>query len=65
MEQAVIEKEYVKLVRERRKIDRAMRAIITRMRTRKMNEGLLDIGRLNIRGGPKDLSKNMDSYLYQ
>lgn len=65
MTQLIMPKEYKKLLNDKKKADKELRwFLIKKPLYFKLGNTLVDIAELGIKGGPKDLSTNLDSYLY-
>lgn len=66
MDLSTMLKEYKKLRIERRKVDTLLRAFVIKKLPRIPYENdLLEIAKLHLKGGPRDLSSRLDFYLYQ
>lgn len=65
MEQIIIQKEYQKLLKERKKIEISLR-ILLKKKLQDLTQGkdLIGLIKLKLKGGPKDLSSKFDFYLY-
>lgn len=63
---ATIQKtEYKKLEYEREKNTNAFKIMVTKKLKKPIQENrLFSLAKLNIKGGPKDISSKMDSYFY-
>ncbi len=57
---------YKNLIEEKNKIERNLRLLLIKKIKKVAFKGndLLDLAKLKIKGGPKDLSQKLDSYLY-
>lgn len=65
MRPAVLDREYEKLLEQKRQIDVSLKMIIVK-KFRKFTTGnnLLKLSELRLKGGPRDLSSRLDTYLY-
>jgi len=60
----ITKKEYKELYRLKERLDNILKAAIVKEKQIMTGSDLLTFSKLKIKGGPKDLSQKMDSYLY-
>lgn len=60
----ITKKEYKELYRLKERLDNLLNVIIVKEKQIMTGGDLLIFSKLKIKGGPKDLSQKMDSYLY-
>lgn len=65
MKPAILDREYERLLEQKRRIDVSLKMMIVR-KFRKFTTGnnLLKLAGLKLKGGPRDLSSRLDAYLY-
>ena len=66
MDTLVVEKEYRELIAEKKRAEKALWLFtVKNFDELKKKKGLIDLSKLKLKKGPKDLSLYFDSYLYQ
>ena len=57
--------EYRKLVNQKRKLEQALRLVLAKKANNHYEKNsLLALAKLNLKGGPRDLSARLNSFLY-
>lgn len=60
----ITKKEYKELYRLKERLDNILKVAVVEEKQIMTGNDLLTFSKLKIKGGPKDLSQKMDSYLY-